>query len=76
MTFCRSSPRLNSIVVVEAPCTTEERMVLTLEMLATASSIGRVTWVSISPGAAPLWVTVTVTAGNSTLGNCLIGRPR
>ena len=34
-----------------------------------ASSIGRVIWVSISPGAAPFCVTVTDTIGNCTLGN-------
>ncbi len=40
-----------------------------------ASSTGRVIWVSISPGAAPDWVTVILTIGNWTLGNCFTGSP-
>ena len=42
---------------------------------ATASSTGRVIWVSISPGAAPFWVTVTATTGNWMFGYCFTGRP-
>jgi hypothetical protein len=48
-------------------------MLLTLEMPARASSTWRVIWVSISPAAAPLWVMVTATSGNETLGYCLMG---
>ena len=61
-------------MVVETPWVTVEVVESMLEMLARASSMGRVIWVSISAGAAPDWVTVTVTAGKVTLGNSLIGR--
>ena len=47
---------------------------LTLGMAATASSTGRVTWFSSSLGAAPLWLTLTVTSGRMMLGFCRIGR--
>ena len=49
--------------------------VLMPETLATASSTGRVIWVSISPGAAPFWVMVTATTGNWMFGYCFTGRP-
>ena len=59
--------------VVEAPSVSVEVMCLTLDRPASASSTGRVTWFSSSWGAAPLSVTVTTTAGKTTLGNCLMG---
>ncbi len=49
-------------------------MCLTPVRLATASSTILVTWVSSSAGAAPAWVTVTVTTGTSMLGNLVTGR--
>ena len=73
VTFCRSWPSSNWITVVEAPLLTTDSMDLMLEMPATASSMGRVTWVSSSAGAAPLSVIVTVTAGKTMLGKRLIG---
>ena len=42
-------------------------------MAATASSIGRVIWFCISLGAAPLWLTLTVTAGKMMFGFSRIG---
>ena len=44
-----------------------------LEMPVTALSIGRVIWLSISAGAAPGRVTVTVTSGNCTFGKFFTG---
>ena len=45
-------------------------------MDATASSTWRVICVSISPGAAPLWVIVTDTAGKVTSGKFFTARPK
>jgi hypothetical protein len=42
-------------------------------MPATASSTWRVICVSISPGAAPFCVTLTVTIGKEMSGNCFTG---
>ena len=51
-------------------------MVWMSAMPETASSTGRVTWVFSSEGAAPDWVTSTMTTGNSTFGKFLIGSTR
>ncbi len=61
------------MTVVDWPWFTDEAMVTTFDRPDRAFSIGRATWVSISAGAAPLRVTETETAGNSTLGKFLIG---
>ena len=61
-------PRLHWIRVEESPWLTVEAMVWMSAMPETASSTGRVTWVFSSDGAAPDWVTSTMTTGNSTLG--------
>jgi len=71
--FCGSAPNWNSITVWDEPRVTVEVICLTPEMPAAASSIGRVTWVSISEGAAPFSVTDTVTTGKDTSGKRLIG---
>ena len=71
--FCRSVPSSNSSVVLETPVVTVELTFLIPATPVSAFSIGRVIWFSISVGAAPLWVTETVTIGSWTLGNCLIG---
>ena len=63
------------IEVVETPWVTTDWMFFTPVMPDIASSTGRVIWVSISPGAAPLWVTVTATTGNWMFGNCLTASP-
>ena len=73
--FWRSSPISNCSEVVDTPWVTTDCTVLTPVTLARASSTGRVIWVSISPGAAPFWVTVTATTGNWTFGYCFTGRP-
>ena len=61
-------------MVLERPWLTWVWIERTPGMPAMESSIGRLIWVSISAGAAPLSVTVTAMAGKTTLGNCLIGR--
>ena len=72
VTFSRSTPSWNSIEVVDTPSLTTEVMCLTEPSPATASSTRRVTWVSISVGAAPDWTTVTATTGRSTSGKLLV----
>ena len=50
------------------PRVTDEVTCFTCWMLASAFSMGRVIWFSISGAAAPLWVTLTTTTGKLTLG--------
>jgi hypothetical protein len=64
-----SLPKTNSTVVLDTPSWTLEVMCTTSPTVATEFSTMRVTWVSISAGAAPVSVTVTVTYGMSTSGN-------
>ena len=75
MTFLeRLGPSWNWTTAIDEPWLTVESMDLTLERPVRAFSTGRVTWFSISAGAAPLRVTWIITAGNEMLGYCLIGR--
>ena len=59
------------MTVVEAPWVTVDAMFWTFVMPAIASSTGRVIWVSISAGAAPLRVTVTATRRELHVGKVL-----
>ena len=63
----------NWMKVDETPCVTKDCRMSILAMPETASSMGRVIWLSSSAGAAPGWATVTTTAGNSMSGNCFTG---
>src|SRR6185437_5743814 len=61
------------MVTVEKPSPETLVVLSILFRLATASSMGRVIWVSIACGFAPAYVVVTVTTGMLTCGNSLIG---
>ena len=74
MAFWMFWPSWNWMTVVEEPWVTVEAIDCVLGRPARAFSTGRVTWFSISAGAAPARVTWTSTAGNSRLGKVLIGR--
>ena len=63
-----SSPSWNSIIVWLEPSDAVELSVETPEIERTAASTFWVTCVSISVGAAPGWVMVTITSGNSISG--------
>ena len=73
--FWMSWPSWNWIRVLDEPWVTVEAIESTLERPARAFSTGRAIWLSISAGAAPLRVTLTITAGKLMLGKFLIGRP-
>ena len=68
-----SLPISNVAVVTEAPSETLDDTCRKPEMPLIEFSIGRVICSSTSEGAAPFCVTVTMTIGNSTFGNCLTG---
>ena len=67
-----SVPSSNSIVVEETPSVIWELMWRTPDRPASESSISRVTWTSISLGAAPGLTAVTATSGKSMSGLLLI----
>ena len=65
-----SSPIWNSTIVWLVPSDAVELIDCTPAIERTADSIRWVIWVSISVGAAPGWVMVTITIGNSMSGSC------
>jgi hypothetical protein len=68
----RSLPNWNSTEVDDTPSETVDMMCDTSPTVDTAFSITRVTCVSSSAGAAPTWLTLTVTTGMSTSGYWLM----
>ncbi len=76
MTFWTFWPSWNWTMVIDDPWLTVEAIDWTLESPVREFSTRRVTWFSISAGAAPLRVTWMRTPGNSMLGYSLIGRAK